>query len=1003
MSLTLYYETDFVDVYENGLGEVTFKDLRTNKKVIRDYYFVEVTPSYCDNVNNVNESIGKKCYPNSWKKLDTNNIPKGKNTIGIITEIREYDYLDIIFTFAGKKLSKHAPVEEGDFISKFDLSVETSSAAGVDINSSTISISDSVDAEVYFYNLSGTYFNQSFDTAAGGNAAPSGITSNSTTFLTIDDPDNKIYAWGRDGSAKWNCALNASNSNVVGIAMNTTTILTVDRVDDKVYGYDYGCTSLWDWDLNASQAEPRGIAMFGENIRVVDLTADEVFKYNLDGTHGGASWDTAGAGADLPVGMSFGGNDGEFIRIVDATDVELYKFQGLVVISITLNSPVDAFKTTNQTIDFNGTVTSPNGITNVTLFIDGILNETNSSGLNTTDYIFTRTFLDGDYNWTYESCNADGCSTANTRTFTVDTIAPVINVIFPNETIIFHKKDTNLNLNWTVSDATSGLSSCWFDWNNVNTTLTCGDNNSTINITDGLVKNLTFYANDTVNNLGSETVSWDYRLFLNSETFDSEIIEGTETTFSANFFTNGSAIDLVVLRYNNTDNNGSIAIPTSNNFTVSKTITSPIVGSKTNISFFWNISQGPVSHSLDLQNQTVLNLGIDDCSVNSNVIYNFSIIDEENLVVLNATRSNTLGKINFQLFSPTSVLITEYSNNFTQINPFSICLSTNLNQTDKDFIHDVEIQYGADDFQSEIYNIQNATLNSSLLGVNISLLDLNSSDAQVFKIIFRNSAFLPIENALIEISRKYIDKGVFNITEIPKTDERGETVASFVINEIIYKINVIKFGQTLLSVNNVIATCQIPLIEECIIDLNAFSETIDLPDFETVDNFNFTIGYDNDTRIISSTFLILNDVTSTISLNVTRQDALGTAVCTDIITSSSGTLSCTVPSSFGNSTITAKLFVNGELKGTGSIKQDQNPSDIYGATLIGLSIFIMLSLIGTAISSNPVFTTVFLMLGVVMLFTLNFVANNGFIGSGATILFLVIAMILLLVKGARRN
>ncbi|KKK84299.1 hypothetical protein LCGC14_2784770, partial [marine sediment metagenome] len=79
--------------------------------------------------------------------------------------------------------------------------------------------------------------------------------------------------------------------------------------------------------------------------------------------------------------------------------------------TITLNSPINAFNTSNQTINFNGTVTSSEGITNVTLFIDGVLNETNSSGINDTDYLFTKTISDGNRNWTYESCN-DECTTA---------------------------------------------------------------------------------------------------------------------------------------------------------------------------------------------------------------------------------------------------------------------------------------------------------------------------------------------------------------------------------------------------------------------------------------------------------------------------------------------------------------------------------------------------------------------------------------------------------------
>ena len=120
--------------------------------------------------------------------------------------------------------------------------------------------------------------------------------------------------------------------------------------------------------------------------------------------------------------------------------------------SVTLNSPVDAFNSSSQTINFNGTVTSPAGIINVTLSIDGVLNETNSSGVNDTDYLFTKIIAEGNHNWTYESCNVNGCTTATTRTFTIDT-APIINVFSPTNnsnssisTIYYNQKWLLLNL-----------------------------------------------------------------------------------------------------------------------------------------------------------------------------------------------------------------------------------------------------------------------------------------------------------------------------------------------------------------------------------------------------------------------------------------------------------------------------------------------------------------------------------------------------------------------------
>jgi len=82
---------------------------------------------------------------------------------------------------------------------------------------------------------------------------------------------------------------------------------------------------------------------------------------------------------------------------------------------------------------------------------------------------------------------------------------------------------------------------------------------------------------------------------------------------------------------------------------------------------------------------------------------------------------------------------------------------------------------------------------------------------------------------------------------------------------------------------------------------------------------------------------------------------------------------------------------------------NQDSSDIFGTILIVLSILVMVTLIGIAVSDSPVITAVFLFVGVVLLFVLSLVQNSGFIGATATILFLAIAIILVIIKAARRS
>ena len=88
---------------------------------------------------------------------------------------------------------------------------------------------------------------------------------------------------------------------------------------------------------------------------------------------------------------------------------------------ITLNSPADNFATTNQTVIFNATVFSAvRSIVNVSLILNGVVNETNTSGINGSNYIFNVVLPFADYNWTYESCdNESSCTIGDNRSLSV--------------------------------------------------------------------------------------------------------------------------------------------------------------------------------------------------------------------------------------------------------------------------------------------------------------------------------------------------------------------------------------------------------------------------------------------------------------------------------------------------------------------------------------------------------------------------------------------------------
>jgi len=97
------------------------------------------------------------------------------------------------------------------------------------------------------------------------------------------------------------------------------------------------------------------------------------------------------------------GNENYGIIYVNVTDV--------TAPTITLNDPIDNYNSTSQQVQFNCTALDNVALTNVTLYGNWSgwhANETNISGVNGADYLFTKTIPDGDYLWNCKACDNSG-------------------------------------------------------------------------------------------------------------------------------------------------------------------------------------------------------------------------------------------------------------------------------------------------------------------------------------------------------------------------------------------------------------------------------------------------------------------------------------------------------------------------------------------------------------------------------------------------------------------
>ena len=601
-----------------------------------------------------------------------------------------------------------------------------------------------------------------------------------------------------------------------------------------------------------------------------------------------------------------------------------------------------------------------------------------------------------DNNYTY---NVTMWTTTNqqnstvTRDIVIDTTAPVGNITYPFETVDYQIIGTNLTINWSVSDP--HLDSCWgsFDLGVNNISLTCTDNNLSINITSVNNDTFIFYANDSVGNVGNITSTWVYRVFEVQQTFSPTTIIGSTETFVNNIFLgSGETITGIVFDYNGTEKSATSVSVGGSEYNFTSTFIIPSVPSITNMSTFWKVDLVSGQINTTPRNQKVNVISVDNCSTYTNVIFNYTLIDEGNQSKIT---NNTFIDLSISMFDESkTVPLLNFSQAYNNINPALVCLSINLT-SEIVYAVDSTVKYRANNYSTEYYNIQNFLLRNTTIPQVINLFDLWEADATEFQITFKDSNFVIVENALIQINRQYLSEGLFKTVEIPKTDSNGQTIAHLVEKDAIYNIVVLKEREVLGTFNNVIAFCEDILIGSCFITLNALEKGIVSFDYDEYVGLLYSFDYNETSRNLQFDFSTTDGSVKNVTLSAIKFDQLGnTSVCDGYLVSSSGSIFCPVPISVGNESIIVSIFVNGDLKITNYISAGTE-FDIGDAGYF-LMFFLVLSL-ALMMTQSKTGVIVGVILGFVSGILLSFI-KGGLLGIGSSVIWLIIMGIILIYK-----
>jgi len=182
-----------------------------------------------------------------------------------------------------------------------------------------------------------------------------------------------------------------------------------------------------------------------------------------------------------------------------------------------LNSPENNSNSTNPTQNFTANLTDNIGLKNATLYLYNQTGLVNSTVVNFAIGVTSKalgivvTVVDEIYTWFYKVFDwSENSATTGNFTTTIDSTKPIVTITNPLNSQAYNY--ANHSINFTVTDNLIGIDSCWYtnDTGVTNYTLNnCG--NFTQNLSEGSFT-YTIYANDTLNNIGSDTVTFQISL-----------------------------------------------------------------------------------------------------------------------------------------------------------------------------------------------------------------------------------------------------------------------------------------------------------------------------------------------------------------------------------------------------------------------------------------------------------------------------------------------------------
>lgn len=478
-----------------------------------------------------------------------------------------------------------------------------------------------------------------------------------------------------------------------------------------------------------------------------------------------------------------------------------------------------------------------------------------------------------------------------------------------------------------------------------------------------------------------EAMIWNIGLLENNQIFNITTYENSNENFYLNvsydsvYYSNINAY----LYYNNTIYNSTVL--TYGNYKIfnSNLIIPSVSSSGTNKSFNWIInltnSSGTYSFNSSFNNQTILKavpvtVGT-TCSAGLSPILNFTSYYEQ-----------TLNKVNMSVnyvfyYGTTNNTLYQINNNITNVGSFVICINNSQSYYNVGY---GEIQYNtfnSDSVNRRYYVFSNTRLTNQT--TNVSLYNLEVGNSTSFLFTAQSTTLIPYVNYYVALFRWYPNLNSYNLVDMGKTDDQGQTILHVKTEDTDYRIGIYANDGTLINLFKPVRfTCQ---TTPCTYSLSIDTNPLDLTTFT---NIQYSLTFDSNTKRFNFIYNDPSQKSQTMNLTVYKDTAIDSyVVCSSTTVGYAGSIFCDVSTQTGILravvTRTASPLVifaqlTSELRST-IINAGGGSLGLF----IGALLLIFFALIGTI---SPVLVVILGIISLVPLFIMGNIAWEVLVGIG---------------------